>query len=396
MKILFHHRIGSRDGQAVHMEELIAALTALGHTTILVGPSGLTETEFGSSNRVVDWVKQALPAAMFELLEIAYSLRAFVRLRAAIKLHQPDVIYERFSLFLFAGVWVHRLSGLPLLLEVNSPLYEERASNDGLKLHALGRWSQRMLWNAANYVLPVTQVLARSIAEYGVPVSRITVVPNGINPARFGTVVNTTAAKHALGLKGIVLGFTGFIRRWNSVHRIIDFVAGPGANLDLHVLVVGDGPARDSLLAHAAARGVSRRLTITGVVERDDVVRYVAAFDVALIPGLTVYWSPLKLFEYMNLRRAVVAPDTENIREIITDSYDGLLIEPNRDGSMGGAVLRLCNDEELRQRLGDQAHHTTVARSLTWSHNAERVVELAQTAIRADAAKRFVGTSCPQ
>src|SRR5260221_3869310 len=57
--------------------------------------------------------------------------------------------------------------------------------------------------------------------------------------------------------------------------------------LDLHILVVGDGPARDELQNHARARDIADRLTITGIVERDDIARHVAAFDIAVLPGLT-------------------------------------------------------------------------------------------------------------
>src|ERR1700728_3807993 len=117
MRILFHHRIASRDGQAVHIEEMIAALKRQGHETILVGPPGFETTEFGGSSPFVDRIKRLIPGALYELLEVAYSVKAFLRLRAAVRLHRPDVIYERFSLFLFAGAWLRRLSGLPLLLE---------------------------------------------------------------------------------------------------------------------------------------------------------------------------------------------------------------------------------------------------------------------------------------
>lgn len=384
MKILFHHRIASRDGQAVHMEELIAALTAQGHQTVLVGPSSLSQTGFGGSNPLVDRVKSAIPAGLFEVLEVVYSVKAFLRLRSAVRLHRPDIIYERFSLFLFAGAWVRRLTGLPLLLEVNSPLYEERAKNDGLSLHSLARWAQRMLWNNAEYVLPVTHVLARTVAAYGVPPGRIAVIPNGINEARFGTFPSTAAAKQALGLApGLVLGFTGFIRGWNALHRLIDFIADHPEQPDLQLLIVGDGPARDSLQQHASARNVASRLTITGVVDRDDIARYVAAFDIAVLPGLTAYSSPLKLFEYMYLRRAIVAPDTDNIREVLTEGHDAILFEPDQPGALEIALLRLCQDAGLRDRIGDQAHATIDAKSLTWSRNAERVVELASTAIQA-------------
>ena len=380
MRVLFHHRIASRDGQAVHMEEMIAALRQQGHETLLVGPPGFTQTGFGGSNAMVDRLKRAIPGALYEVMEVAYNAVAFVRLWRAIRAFRPDVIYERFSLFLFAGLWARSLSGIPLILEVNSPLFEERAKNDGLHLHRLGRWAQRWLWNRVDHVLPVTHVLARTVAAYGTPAARITVISNGINLERFGTPPATAAAKAALGLPArTVLGFTGFVRGWNAVHRLIDFVAQDNGHHDLHVLVVGDGPARTSLMDHARLRGVADRLTITGIVERDDVASHVAAFDIAVLPGMTPYSSPLKLFEYMQLGRAIIAPDAENIREILTDGKDALLFDPAVDGALEAALSRLCADPALRARLGAAGPATIAAKSLTWSRNAERVTTVAET-----------------
>ncbi len=89
MRILFHHRIASRDGQAVHIEELIAALHRQGHETILVGPSNFLTTSFGSSNPLVDHIKRWIPATLYEVAEIAYNVKAFLRLRAAVRAHHP-------------------------------------------------------------------------------------------------------------------------------------------------------------------------------------------------------------------------------------------------------------------------------------------------------------------
>jgi glycosyltransferase involved in cell wall biosynthesis len=240
-----------------------------------------------------------------------------------------------------------------------------------------------MIWNAADRVLPVTHVLTRMVASYGVPMARIAVIPNGINPERFSNAPDTETARHALGLSGrLLLGFVGFVRGWNAVQRIIDFIAGPGARYDPHFLIVGDGPARGALLDHAQARNVADRVTITGVVPRDSVARYVAAFDIAVLPGVTPYSSPLKLLEYMYLARAIAAPDAENIREILTPDHDAVLFDPGRPGDMEAALLRLCGDADLRRRIGMAARRTIDERSLTWSRNAERVVELAATMLR--------------
>lgn len=382
MRILFHHRIASRDGQAVHLEELIAALQRQGHETMLVGPPRLLTTGFGGSNPLVDSIKRSVPRALYEMLEIAYNLKAFLRLRAAVRAFHPDVIYERFSLFLFAGIWVRRLYKLPMLLEVNSPLYEERTEDNTLHLRWLGCRAQRLLWSRADHVLPVTGVLARTVAAYGAASSRITVIPNGVNLERFGVVPDASAAKAELRLPPrLILGFIGFIRSWNAVHRLIDFVAQHHTHIDLHVLVVGDGPSRDFLEEYARSRRVFDRLTITGIVERDDVARHIAAFDIAVVPGMNLYASPLKLFEYLQLGRAIVAPDTENIREVLTDGQDALLFDPGREGAMESSLLRLCSDAALRARLGVAARRTIAEKSLTWNRNAERVLEIAEALV---------------
>ena len=284
---------------------------------------------------------------------------------------------------MFAGIGVRRLLGVPVLLEVNSPLYEERMKNDGLRLGWLGRWAQRLIWRQVDHVLPVTDVLARTIEEYGVPASRISVIPNGINPARFSGVPDTASAKAALGLPPrIVLGFTGFVRGWNAVHRLIEFVARHRAELNLHILVVGDGTARSSLEELARDRGIADRLTITGIVKREDVARHVAAFDIAVLPGVTPYSSPLKLFEYLQLGRAIVGPDAANIREILAHEKNALLFDPQQEEAMDSALLRLCRDPVLRSRLSAAARKTITDLSLTWSYNAERVAAIGQTALK--------------
>ena len=227
-------------------------------------------------------------------------------------------------------------------------------------------------------MLPVTHVLGRMIEGYGVPPDRITVIPNGIDPERFA-VSPGPDAKASLGLpQRLVLGFTGFVRGWNAVHRLIDFTAAHRHRFDLQVLVVGDGPASASLQEHAERLGVAGRLFITGVVERDDVARHVSAFDVAVIPGLTPYASPLKLFEYLQLGRAILAPDIDAIREILTDGTDALLFDPAAEYGLEEALLRLCEDAPLRARLGQAGPGTIRSRSLTWSRNAQRVVALAE------------------
>ncbi len=376
MKILYHHRIRSKDGQYVHIEELTEALKRFGHEIIMVGPSAVQEEKFGFDSGVVALLKHYMPRFVYELLELAYTVVDYRRLVKAVKRHRPDCLYERYNLYLPSGVWLKRRYGLPMLLEVNAPLYEERKKYSGLALDRLAHWSECYAWRGADYVLPVTQVLGERIAQAGVERARIVVVPNAIYPERFTGAPSTEAAKRMLGIEDrLVLGFVGFMREWHGLERVVDLLA-EDIDARRHLLLVGDGPARSAIELRARRLGVTKRVTVTGVVDRDRVANYIAAFDIALQPDVVEYASPLKLFEYLALGRAVVAPDAANIREILTHEHNALLFDPTQPGTFRAAIERLCRDSALRERLACAATDTIAQRGFTWRHNAERVTEL--------------------
>src|SRR5476649_2672865 len=125
-----------------------------------------------------------------------------------------------------------------------------------------------------------------------------------------------------------------------------------------------------------AGAGIAARVTFTGVVQRDDVARHVAAFDIALQPAVVAYASPLKLFEYLALGKAIVAPAQANIAEILTDEDNALLFDPLDPNGLPAALDRLCADAALRQRLAGKARATIVEQGLTWDANAQRAVDL--------------------
>jgi glycosyltransferase involved in cell wall biosynthesis len=377
MKILYHHRIGSKDGQVVHIEELIHALRQLGHEVIVVGPPSFDRASFGDDAGVIATLKRLLPAALYELLELGYSLPAFRRLWRAYRRERPDALYERYNLYLLAGLWLKRLTGIPLFLEVNAPLADERSRFGGLANKRLAHWAEELVWRGADRILSVTQVLADRVERAGVDRVRVTVIPNGVAADFLNDADDGAAVRQRYGIDGrVVLGFTGFVRDWHGLDVVVDLIADCGAAQNLHLLIVGDGPAVPTLRERAVRRGIAERVTFAGVIPRTAVASHVAAFDLAIQPRVVDYASPLKLFEYMALGRPIVAPATANIREILSDGDNALLFDPADDTALRAAVARLCADSQLRRRLGQAARATIDARRLTWANNACRVVAL--------------------
>ena len=372
LKILYHHRTRSRDGQSVHIDEMIAALKQQGVSVRMVEPERVDAMKPARK-------KQVIPKLVYELLEFGYSGLEFFKLVSAILRERPDAIYERENIYMLSGVWAARLFSLPLLLEVNAPLAEERAKFDGLAMPGFARWTEEVLWRSATYVLPVTAVLGGTIEKAGVPASRIVVTSNGVDTDAFRLVEKGARPPLPDAFKaGPVLGFVGYVRAWHGLPQVVELLGADPVLAKASLLVVGDGPARGDLEDQARRLRVADRVQVCGVIGRDRLAGYISTFDIALQPEVTAYASPLKLFEYMALGRAIIAPDAPNIREILTHEVDALLFEPNNPESLAAAIRRLVGDGALRARLGTAAADKIQREDITWMRNARRAISLVQ------------------
>jgi len=394
MKILYHHRIASKDGQYVHVSEIISALRALGHEVVVCGPRSFERQNFGGSVSFVTNLRHWLPAAIHELLEFSYCFLDFIRISQLIKKHQPDCIYERYNIFFPSGIWAKRRFSLPLILEVNSPLYSERCENQGISLHRLARWSQRYCWSRADTLLPVTQVLAdridHELKAVGVHRSRHTtqVIANGINADDFspdkrsprrlkGALIKQVSSWLSQSDTTLVMGFCGFLRPWHRLDRVLDVMAEKRCP-SWKLVVLGDGPARAALELRAKNLGISEQLLITGTVPREDMAALIERFDIALQPEVMDYASPLKLFEYMAMQKAIIAPNKANVTEVLSAGEDALLFEPSSDQDFSAQLLRLCQDARLREKLAINARQTLIRKDYYWLANAKKIAVLAQ------------------
>ncbi len=166
------------------------------------------------------------------------------------------------------------------------------------------------------------------------------------------------------------------MRDWHGVDRVIRWMATADAPANAALMVVGDGPVRADLEALAAELKLQDRVRFTGVIDRDRVPEHVAAFDIALQPAVVPYASPLKLFEYLALGKAVIAPRQPNIEEILTDGDNALLFDAAEEGAFERGLTTLCANADLRDRFAAAAAATIDRLDLTWLGNARKLANL--------------------
>jgi glycosyltransferase involved in cell wall biosynthesis len=371
MRILYHHRIASKDGQFVHIEELTNAFIEQGHELTFVAPSLNENSDFGHDGGFVTQLKKMLPRALYELLELTYCLWIFIKLVKVIKQFKPEFIYERYNLYQPAGILASKLFNIPIILEVNAPLVYERKTYSGLSLVRLAKWIENYTWKNATHTLPVSDVLADHLRTIGVKEENITVIHNGVNQIFIDEML---AKPIDTCKKEIVIGFTGFIHPWHGMDKAIEAIA-QHKELPLKLLCVGDGNILPELKALAARLNVAEKIEFVGLVTRDKVLDYVEQFDIALQPDVTDYASPLKMFEYMAVGSVIIAPNSPNIREILSDKTALFFEKGNQASFIAQLVLAIENIDEL-EKLRDSVKQSVLDKQFVWQVNAKRVVKI--------------------
>jgi len=403
MRVLYHHRTQGEEPESIHITSIVGALRALGHEVRVVGPVDI-EHRAAAGNAapasaddapaapgarpLLVRIKDSVPRAVLELLQVGYNVVAWRRLARAVDEFQPDLVYERYALHGFVGGWLARRRGVPFILECNTPYAQAWAKYYGLHFQRFARWLEARTLRRADHVVTVTHAQATLLREIGVEPARLTVSHNAIDPTWFDqSRHHDPCLRDRLGLRGTVIGFVGTMNRWQGIPRFGEVVASVLSRTpDASFLFVGDGEYRAELERRCREAGHGARVVFAGRQPHARVPAFVAAMDIAVLLDSNTYGSPMKLFEYWGMGKPVVAPSVPPVLEVLRDGETGLLIAPGDAVQLADRVVELVRDPALRARLG-AAGRAYVREHHTWRNNAEQIVR-AWGAIAGTAAAR--------
>lgn len=385
-------------GASIHVRELSQALMDLGHDVRIFTPRlggdapadfhvPATEIKPEKSDKSTVSTLQDDPAAgdpmAKEIRGLLYATSMRHRLLDCFKDWQPDAIYERYSLLATAGTELAHELGIPHILEVNAPLSKEAAEHRGLKLRHTAETLERRILNATSHVIAVSEPIRQWAGSMGVAADNASVMPNGVNIARFADAKPAPSAALETDDRPVV-GFVGTLKAWHGTPMLIrsmGLIARIRGKANTpRLLIVGDGPQRELLQQLAVEEGIDDLTLFTGSVPHEEIAAWIARMDIAVAPYddlQNFYFSPLKVYEYMAAGKAIVASNIGQITECLTHQANGLLYQPGNVTSLADQIMLLLDNAQLRTTLGDTARKNAISQH-SWSNNANSVISLIQ------------------
>ncbi len=390
---------GGTKGASIHIREFVETLSSTGHEVIVavskkessitfdtaypvhVLPEA-TDFTFGHKTDIVGDDRQSLK----EAADYFRNEKIIDFLLELHKLSPFDLIYERYSLFGIAGRLAASTLGVPFILEVNAPLIYEAGQYRKLHHVALAKSIESFLFSNADHIVAVSSGLQEYILEISKN-DRITVVPNGVSLENFDAAERSVDWRKKLTRHpetDFVIGFVGSIKPWHGVDLLIDAFAKLYVNdEEFSLCIVGNGDKnyQSQLEEQCKKNGLKQRVMFFGAVPYDSIPAVMKSMDVLVAPYPEMdnfYFSPLKIFEYMAAKRPIVSSSIGQIKDVLTNGKNALLVPAGNTGALQDALIRIKRDSQLRNRLA-LASYSEVRSNHLWQHRLEKITEIMES-----------------
>lgn len=269
--------------------------------------------------------------------------------------------------------------GIPLVLTTHGLLAYEWLSEKRISGGDSAEWRYTYIRektgvNSAHVAISPSDWMRQEYIDYfRVPAEKVATVPYGFDVDKFAAQ-QRKVPKDLPDLKGSLVltcvarlvPLKGHRYLFRALREVRD------AGLKVKCLLVGDGYHSDILRKLVKVMGLEKNVFFLG--RRDDVPSILRITDIFVLPSLQEI-TPLAISEAQLAGKAVIASAVGGIPELVTHGVNGILVPAKDHHALAEAITTLCNNEDLRLRMG-VAGRVAVLRDRTWSQHYDRLMKV--------------------
>ncbi len=208
--------------------------------------------------------------------------------------------------------------------------------------------------NNVNRVVAPTERIKHELIKYGV-VRPIDVVPTGIDVEHFQKPPSKNIRKeYQVDKRTKLLLYVGRLAHEKNVFFLLDVLRKLMQDgLDAHLLMVGDGPAKEEVKSYSASLGVDQNVTLVGAVNRNELPDYYQQVDLFVFASLTETQG-LVVLESLAAGTPVVAIRRMGVANVLKNGEGAVLIDEPDVESFAEKVQSLLSNpsfyEDMKRR----------------------------------------------
>jgi glycosyltransferase involved in cell wall biosynthesis len=298
---------------------------------------------------------------------LAFSARAPGQVRRAAAEMNPEIVA---SFFLVPAGWLvaRTISGIPHVTTiVGADIHDPTRRISPDRSWLVRRMAGRAIRHAAAVTAGTRDMVARTQAVF--PGTRVYRISLGVPP-----LAPDRRSRTELGLPehGLVVATLSRLVQRKRLDLLLRAMADL-RHLPIQAVIMGFGPAEQSLRQLAAELGISHQVRFTGAVSEADKAAYLGAADIFCLPSEHEAFG-LVFVEAMSLGTPVITTNVGGQTDIVREGIDGFLI-PTGDHHALADRLVLLHDHPERLAAMQPAARERATR-FTPQHTADGFLEL--------------------
>ena len=221
----------------------------------------------------------------------------------------------------FLGI-IPKLFGAKIILDLHDPTPEmsitKFAEGRESRLTKILKWQEKVSIRFAHKIITTNKSFLDRFISRGCPPDKINIVMNSPQESIFNKLVSklkekSDEKKYIVMYHGIIITRYGFEELLNAVRLLKDKIPG------LELRVYGTGEDLPLFLELVKKLNLENVIKYFGQVSIEKIVEIIPECDVGVIPNrlgpFTKINFPTRIFEYLHLKRPVVVPRTQGIRD---------------------------------------------------------------------------------
>ena len=254
-----------------------------------------------------------------------------------------------------------------------SPTFRAKLAN--LIMWRLSRLEQESAKNATLTVTISKYSFEKIVQFYDVDKTKIRIVPNGVDTQRFRPSKECGKIKRQIGIDNkLCVLFVGRLIPRKGLPFLIEAAKNIVKEFSQTMfVVVGDGPLKNSLLAHLERINLSGNFVFLGDVNEKVLPALYNCADVFALPSIQE-GQGIALLEAQATGKPVVAFNVGGVKEAMLDKETGLLVKPD-SRELANAIIKLLSSWSLRETMGRKGQEF-VSGNFSWDVCAQRMLQV--------------------
>ncbi|HNV12604.1 MAG TPA: glycosyltransferase family 4 protein [bacterium] len=248
------------------------------------------------------------------------------------------------------------------------------------------KFLSKMIINRSSKIICANSFVCEMLINiYNQDRSKLIIVNPGVNNFNFNNEQKKEEliSKYNLSNKKILFSLGRLVKRKGFDYTILSlkkvFDSSPLFDEDLKYIIAGNGPDEEYLKKIAKnifGDNFSEKIIFVGEISEEEKWTFLSLSDIFIMPARNVAGDfegfGIVFLEASLLSKPVIAGKSGGITDAVADSISGLMVDPESEEEISQAILKLLNDPDLCNRLGENGKKRTLA-NFVWKNQVEKI-----------------------